>query len=120
MDKKEAKEIADKIAIIKETRCKCGAKMQVTHQNQAGTAIDLTCTRPTCGRAYHIPLISRNQLQPPGTGHQFQKATTYTPAKEYRCKECKTSIPKNQAQRTFDEIGCALCNVCEKGSENET
>ena len=120
MDNEDKKDIETQINIIKKTRCKCGAEMQVTQINPARTAIDLTCTRPTCGKAYHIPLISRDQLQPPGTGHEFQKATDYTPAREYRCIECKTSIPQKQAERTFEEIGCALCNVCEKGGENET
>jgi len=110
----DEQEIADRIAILKETRCKCGAKMQVTKINPAGTAIDLTCTRPTCGRAYHIPLFSRDKLPPPGYGHQFQTAAKYIPAKEYRCKSCKTSIQEDQALKTFNEMGCALCNVCEK------
>lgn len=120
MDKMDKQEIADRIAILKETRCKCGAKMHITQINPAGTAIDLACTRPTCGRAYHIPLTGRDQQHPPGYGHQFQKATNYTPAKEYRCKDCLTSIPKDQALRTFHETGRALCNVCEGELDNET
>lgn len=105
---------AMKIASIKKTHCKCGAKMEITKTSLAGTAVDLTCTNPKCMKAYHIPLTDRDQLPAPGSGHQFQKANQYTPTKEYRCRSCQTSIPEDQAIRTFKEMGTALCNVCEE------
>jgi hypothetical protein len=104
---------AEKIASILQTRCRCGAKMTVQNPEMAGTAVDIICTNPKCRTSYHIPLTDRSQLSPPGSGYLFQPATSYVPAKEYRCKSCKTSIPEAQALRSYEETGQSLCNVCE-------
>jgi hypothetical protein len=110
----------DKIKEILEPCCKCGARMHIVRRYSNNQAVDIQCTHPTCGRGYHILLKGRDQLQPPGTGHQFQKAIDYAPAVDYRCTQCKTSIPKDQALRTFEQTGSALCNVCERGPDDET
>lgn len=96
----------DKTKDILRTRCKCGAKMELT-KTYGTLAVDIKCQSSTCARAYHIP------LKPPDKKTPFQRAQDYIPAKEYRCIECKTSIPEHQAIRTFNEIGRALCNICE-------
>ena len=120
MAKSDQEIIEDKIKEILEPRCKCGARMYIVRRYSNNQAVDIQCTSPKCTRGYHIPLKGRDQLQPPGTGHQFQKAIDYAPAVDYRCTQCRTSIPKDQALRTFEQTGSALCNVCENGPENET
>jgi hypothetical protein len=93
--------------ILGESRCTCGGKLTVTSSRFA--ALDVSCTR--CPKGWHVPLMHRDQLPPPG--HVFETADQYRQTPAYQCKACNTVIPRAQALRTFHELERALCGNCE-------
>lgn len=82
--------------------CTCGKKL--VYKGVDNGCHVLAC--PGCeGKSYRIPVIDPRTLISPCE-------MVLVKVKVYACRGCRARIEEEQAKRTFDEKGRALCESC--------
>ena len=102
--------------------CKCGKRL-VRKGIENGCYV-LACPNTKCERVYQIPI--NPQLDYPGDRiisgwkppaeplNAFDNPTRPIPVRKiYLCTDCRHSIEKEQALRTFEQEERSLCVICE-------
>jgi len=87
----------------------CGKKL--VYQGIDNGCYVLVCPNKNCdGASYRFPIEDPRKLLFPW---EIPRVKVYT------CRDCGAEITEEQAKRTFNEEGRALCVICE-GRENGT
>jgi ssDNA-binding Zn-finger/Zn-ribbon topoisomerase 1 len=83
----------------------CGKKL--TYQGIDNGCHVLVCPNKKCdGASYRFPVEVRKLISP-------CELITLPMVKVYKCRDCGAGIMEEQAKRTFQEEGRALCVICE-------
>lgn len=85
--------------------CICGKKL-IRAGIDNGCQVLACPDMKRCGTEYRIPLDDPRTLP-------FPWEAVRVSARIYKCIDCKMEIDEEQAKRTFQEEGRALCVICE-------